>query len=148
MGGGERFDTLTDLVEHYKKNPMVEKSGAVVHLKQVIAALAHICWFWACPNSWGNACTDLPLLFGNALSPEYPAGYLSCLSRLTLAREVPSPTLKVPGMDPTPANTLRDRGFGNCFFKWKVLCLSVIESDFCYVFICLSAIQCHAHQCS
>lgn len=35
MGGGEQFDTLTDLVEHYKKNPMVEKSGTVVHLKQV-----------------------------------------------------------------------------------------------------------------
>ncbi|KAF7239321.1 Tyrosine-protein phosphatase non-receptor type 11, partial [Varanus komodoensis] len=34
VGAGERFDTLTDLVEHYKKNPMVEKSGAVVHLKQ------------------------------------------------------------------------------------------------------------------
>uniref|UniRef100_A0A3P8ZHI7 protein-tyrosine-phosphatase n=1 Tax=Esox lucius TaxID=8010 RepID=A0A3P8ZHI7_ESOLU len=36
VGGGERFDTLTDLVDHYKKNPMVEKSGIVVHLKQVI----------------------------------------------------------------------------------------------------------------
>lgn len=35
VGGGERFDTLTDLVDHYKKNPMVEKSGIVVHLKQV-----------------------------------------------------------------------------------------------------------------
>lgn len=35
VGGGERFDTLTDLLEHYKKNPMVERSGAVVHLKQV-----------------------------------------------------------------------------------------------------------------
>ncbi|XP_053546440.1 LOW QUALITY PROTEIN: tyrosine-protein phosphatase non-receptor type 11-like [Bombina bombina] len=34
VGGGERFDTLSDLLEHYKKNPMVEKSGAVVHLKQ------------------------------------------------------------------------------------------------------------------
>ncbi|KAJ8016426.1 hypothetical protein DPEC_G00007090 [Dallia pectoralis] len=34
VGGGERFDTLTDLVDHYKKNPMVEKSGIVVHLKQ------------------------------------------------------------------------------------------------------------------
>ncbi|XP_011474970.1 tyrosine-protein phosphatase non-receptor type 11 isoform X1 [Oryzias latipes] len=34
VGGGEKFDTLTDLVEHYKKNPMVEKSGIVVHLKQ------------------------------------------------------------------------------------------------------------------
>uniref|UniRef100_A0A7N6FAI5 protein-tyrosine-phosphatase n=1 Tax=Anabas testudineus TaxID=64144 RepID=A0A7N6FAI5_ANATE len=30
----ERFDTLADLVDHYKKNPMVEKSGIVVHLKQ------------------------------------------------------------------------------------------------------------------
>uniref|UniRef100_A0A3P9IEY3 protein-tyrosine-phosphatase n=1 Tax=Oryzias latipes TaxID=8090 RepID=A0A3P9IEY3_ORYLA len=36
VGGGEKFDTLTDLVEHYKKNPMVEKSGIVVHLKQVL----------------------------------------------------------------------------------------------------------------
>ncbi|NWV80996.1 PTN11 phosphatase, partial [Dasyornis broadbenti] len=34
MGGGERFDSLAGLVEHYRKNPMVEKSGAVVHLKQ------------------------------------------------------------------------------------------------------------------
>lgn len=35
MGGGERFETLAELVDHYKKNPMVEKSGIVVHLKQV-----------------------------------------------------------------------------------------------------------------
>ncbi|XP_067118620.1 tyrosine-protein phosphatase non-receptor type 11-like [Centruroides vittatus] len=34
VGGGEKFDNLTDLVEHYKKNPMVETSGTVVHLKQ------------------------------------------------------------------------------------------------------------------
>ena len=34
MGGGERFDSLTELVEHYKKNPMVETTGTVVHLKQ------------------------------------------------------------------------------------------------------------------
>ncbi|XP_054645993.1 tyrosine-protein phosphatase non-receptor type 11b isoform X2 [Dunckerocampus dactyliophorus] len=34
VGGGERFDTLADMVDHYKKNPMVEKSGIVVHLKQ------------------------------------------------------------------------------------------------------------------
>src|SRR5699024_7989467 len=33
VGGGEQFDTLTDLVEHYKKNPMVETTGTVVHLK-------------------------------------------------------------------------------------------------------------------
>nr|XP_035966049.1 tyrosine-protein phosphatase non-receptor type 11-like isoform X1 [Halichoerus grypus] len=38
VGGGEQFDTLTDLVEHYKKNPMVEKSGTVVHLKQPLKA--------------------------------------------------------------------------------------------------------------
>ncbi|XP_074655818.1 tyrosine-protein phosphatase non-receptor type 11-like [Tubulanus polymorphus] len=33
IGGGPQFDTLSDLVDHYKKNPMVEKSGIVVHLK-------------------------------------------------------------------------------------------------------------------
>ncbi|XP_074233867.1 tyrosine-protein phosphatase non-receptor type 11 isoform X2 [Camelus bactrianus] len=36
VGGGEQFDTLGDLVECYKKNPMVESSGAVVHLKQML----------------------------------------------------------------------------------------------------------------
>lgn len=35
VGGGEKFEDLTDLVEHYKKNPMVEKSGTVVQLKTV-----------------------------------------------------------------------------------------------------------------
>lgn len=35
VGGGERFDSLSDLVERYRKNPMVERSGAVVPLKQV-----------------------------------------------------------------------------------------------------------------
>jgi hypothetical protein len=34
VGGGERFISLSDLIEHYKKNPMVETSGTVVHLKQ------------------------------------------------------------------------------------------------------------------
>lgn len=34
VGGGEQFDSLSDLVEHYRKNPMVERSGTVVHLKQ------------------------------------------------------------------------------------------------------------------
>jgi len=33
IGGGELFDTLTDLVDHYRKNPMVETSGSVVNLK-------------------------------------------------------------------------------------------------------------------
>ena len=35
VGGGEKFNDLTDLVEHYKTNPMVEKSGTVVQLKIV-----------------------------------------------------------------------------------------------------------------
>ncbi|XP_046516725.1 tyrosine-protein phosphatase non-receptor type 11-like isoform X5 [Equus quagga] len=38
VGGGEQFHTLGDLVERYRKNPMVEKSGAVVHLKQPLKA--------------------------------------------------------------------------------------------------------------
>ncbi|KAG7226864.1 hypothetical protein INR49_022159 [Caranx melampygus] len=34
VGGGERFETLAELVDHYKKNPMVEKSGIVVLQQQ------------------------------------------------------------------------------------------------------------------
>ncbi|XP_022454312.1 tyrosine-protein phosphatase non-receptor type 11-like [Delphinapterus leucas] len=34
VGGGKRFDTLGDLVECYRKNPLVERSGTVVHLQQ------------------------------------------------------------------------------------------------------------------
>lgn len=33
VGGGQRFDSLTELVNHYKKNPMVETSGTVVNMK-------------------------------------------------------------------------------------------------------------------
>ncbi|KAI2798595.1 protein tyrosine phosphatase, non-receptor type 11, partial [Blomia tropicalis] len=33
VGGGDQFASLTDLIEHYKKNPMVETSGTVVHLR-------------------------------------------------------------------------------------------------------------------
>ena len=33
MGGGDQFESLSDLVENYKASPMVETSGAVVHLK-------------------------------------------------------------------------------------------------------------------
>nr|XP_045597693.1 tyrosine-protein phosphatase non-receptor type 11-like isoform X3 [Procambarus clarkii] len=33
VGGGRRFDTLSELVEHYRRNPMVEQSGTVVPLK-------------------------------------------------------------------------------------------------------------------
>lgn len=78
MGGGERFDTLTDLVEHYKKNPMVEKSGAVVHLKQVISAYLLALGL---PTFLGR-CTDLCPLLGNSLSPKHPSG---CLSKRSLA---------------------------------------------------------------
>uniref|UniRef100_A0A2K6A5R9 protein-tyrosine-phosphatase n=1 Tax=Mandrillus leucophaeus TaxID=9568 RepID=A0A2K6A5R9_MANLE len=34
VGGGERFDSLTDLAEHYKKNPMVETLSTVLQFKQ------------------------------------------------------------------------------------------------------------------
>ncbi|XP_076047900.1 tyrosine-protein phosphatase non-receptor type 11-like isoform X2 [Oratosquilla oratoria] len=34
VGGGRKFDTLSELVEHYRRNPMVEQSGTVVPLKQ------------------------------------------------------------------------------------------------------------------
>ncbi|KAL0129795.1 hypothetical protein PUN28_001802 [Cardiocondyla obscurior] len=34
VGGGHKFDSLSDLIEHYKRNPMVETSGSVVHLRQ------------------------------------------------------------------------------------------------------------------
>lgn len=33
VGGGPKFGNLTELVEHYKKNPMVETSGVVIKLK-------------------------------------------------------------------------------------------------------------------
>ncbi|BFZ23249.1 hypothetical protein BsWGS_26288 [Bradybaena similaris] len=33
VGGGERFDSLAQLVEHYKKSPMVDTSGTVVYIK-------------------------------------------------------------------------------------------------------------------
>ena len=33
VGGGDKFENLSELVEHYKKNPMVETTGTVVHLK-------------------------------------------------------------------------------------------------------------------
>jgi hypothetical protein len=30
VNGGEMFDSLTELIEHYKKNPMVDTSGSHV----------------------------------------------------------------------------------------------------------------------
>lgn len=36
FGGGTKFGTLTELVDHYRENPMVEKNGGtVLHLKHV-----------------------------------------------------------------------------------------------------------------
>lgn len=35
VGGGNSFDSLRELIEHYKKCPLVEVTGNVVHLKQV-----------------------------------------------------------------------------------------------------------------
>lgn len=33
VGGGKEFDTLSELVEYYKRNPMVETSGTVVNMR-------------------------------------------------------------------------------------------------------------------
>ncbi|CAG7834295.1 unnamed protein product [Allacma fusca] len=38
VGGGEKFDSLSDLIEHCKKNPMVDTTGTIVHLKQPLNA--------------------------------------------------------------------------------------------------------------
>ena len=36
VGGGTEFSDLAELIENYRKNPMVEKAGGtVVHLKAV-----------------------------------------------------------------------------------------------------------------
>ncbi|XP_055634570.1 tyrosine-protein phosphatase corkscrew isoform X2 [Toxorhynchites rutilus septentrionalis] len=34
VGGGQKFATLCELIEYYKRNPMVETCGTVVHLRQ------------------------------------------------------------------------------------------------------------------
>ena len=44
MGGGEKFDSLPALVDHYKMNPMVEVSGSVLHLKQVAVVWCGVAW--------------------------------------------------------------------------------------------------------
>ena len=47
VGGGNSFDTLGQLIEHYKKCPLVEVSGNVVHLKQVCKKwLCQLCDIW------------------------------------------------------------------------------------------------------
>lgn len=53
VGGGEQFDSLPDLVERYRQNPMVEKSGTVVQLKQVRPEARDLgIWSELCP--WGE----------------------------------------------------------------------------------------------
>ena len=48
VGGGEKFTSLSELVEHYKKNPMVEISGTVVYLKHVSLVWSHTHWIFFC----------------------------------------------------------------------------------------------------
>ncbi|XP_061422116.1 LOW QUALITY PROTEIN: tyrosine-protein phosphatase non-receptor type 11-like [Lethenteron reissneri] len=38
VGVEEKFESLADLVEHFRKNPVVETSGTVIHLKQPLYA--------------------------------------------------------------------------------------------------------------
>jgi len=38
VGGEHRFDSLSELVEHCKKNPMVDTTGTIVSLKQPLNA--------------------------------------------------------------------------------------------------------------
>lgn len=42
VGGGPTFSGLTPLIEHYKKNPMVETSGSVIHLKHPFHATSFL----------------------------------------------------------------------------------------------------------
>jgi tyrosine-protein phosphatase non-receptor type 11 len=42
VGGGPTFPSLTELLEHYKKNPMVETSGAVINLKMPFNATSFL----------------------------------------------------------------------------------------------------------
>lgn len=64
VGGGERFDTLADLVEHYKKNPMVEKSGIVVHLKQVRKKLENVSFSAQSKNTLWSLCLFVWYFYG------------------------------------------------------------------------------------
>ena len=42
VGGGPSFRNLAELIEHYKKNPMVETSGSVIHLKHPFHATSFL----------------------------------------------------------------------------------------------------------
>ena len=42
VGGGPQFNSLSDIIEHYKTNPMVETSGSVIHLKHPFHATSFL----------------------------------------------------------------------------------------------------------
>lgn len=42
VGGGPNYPSLNELIDHYKKNPMVETGGAVIHLKHPYHATAFL----------------------------------------------------------------------------------------------------------
>lgn len=52
VGGGTSFDSLGELIEHYKKCPLVEVTGNVVHLKQVsgCGCLDHVTTVYVSPT--------------------------------------------------------------------------------------------------
>ena len=42
VGGGPTFGGLTPLIEHYKKNPVIERPGSVIHLKHPFHATSFL----------------------------------------------------------------------------------------------------------
>ena len=67
VGGGEVFDDLGDLIEYYKKNPMVEKSGTVVHL-QTVCIYIHELYSMVTVYTFCN-------LYSNSLTCMYQCNY-------------------------------------------------------------------------
>ena len=65
VGGGEKFNDLTDLVEHYKTNPMVEKSGTVVQLKTVSCITTFLIIIMSIKNIQTNTSLIILLLNNN-----------------------------------------------------------------------------------
>ena len=53
VGGGNAFPNLTALVEHYKKNPMVETTGTVINLKHPYHATSFL------PSNIGQRVSEL-----------------------------------------------------------------------------------------
>ena len=65
VGGGEKFNDLTDLVEHYRTNPMVEKSGTVVQLKTVSCISTFLIIIMSIKNIKTNASLIILVLNNN-----------------------------------------------------------------------------------